>query len=207
MLDPIRSRYTNLSWGDLIVYAGTLALGDDRLTFCPGRTDATNGDGLQYVQPKNFLNASLGQMRFDEDLLGFNDTETVTLSARLRSAILNVANGFEGTWSTNPKLLSNQYFKTLKAETWEAYNVTGSGYRQYKARGKNLYMFSNDLNLLDSQYKPLVDAFASDNNLFTLYFRSVWTKLMNIDRFSGPTGNLCWNTSIPIRRLKLSKDK
>jgi len=201
-LAPIQSRFTNLSWADLIVFAGTLALGDNQLTFCPGRTDATDGSGLQYVQPKNFLNATVAQMRFDEDLLGLNDTEMVAISAKLRSAYLNAANGFEGTWSTNPKLLSNQYYKTLKAETWLAYNVSSSGYTQYKARGKNLYMFSNDLNLLfDAQYKKIVDTFASDNNSFMKYFRSVWTKLMNNDRFSGPTGNVCWNTSIPIGNI------
>jgi len=197
-LAPIQSKFINLSWADLIVYAGTLALGDSQLTFCPGRTDATDGTGLQYVQPKNFLNATLVQMRFDEDLLGFNDSEIVVISARLRSAILNVANGFEGTWSTNPKLLSNQYYKTLLTETWVAYNITSSGYTQYKAKGKNLYMFTNDLNLLnDTQYLPIVDIFASDNNLFMKYFRSIWTKLMNNDRFSGPTGNVC-NKSIVV---------
>jgi len=185
-----------------LFFAGTLALNDNELTFCPGRTDATNGDGLQFVQPKNFLNASLTQMRFDQDLLGFNDSEIVALSGRLRSAILNQANGFYGTWSTNPNLLSNQYYKTLKGETWVAYNVSFSGYTQFYAKGKNLFMYTNDLNLLsDSRYKSWTDMFSSNGDVFLYLFRKTWTKLMDIDRFSGPTGNVCRATSIPIGDL------
>ena len=34
-------------------------------------------------------------------------------------------------------------------------------------------------------------AFASDDTLFKSEFAAAWTKVMNSDRFHGPTGNLC----------------
>jgi len=198
LLDPIRTKYAvNLSWGDLIVYAGTLALNDGQLTFCPGRTDATDGKALDFIAGKNFWNATIAQMRSDQKLLGLTDTEVVVLSARLRSASLLHKNGYEGTWATN-NVLSNQYFTTLKAETWQNYTVPVSGHLQYKAAGKNLYILSNDLNLLnDSNYKTVVDKY-TDNTVFLNDFRAAWAKLMNMDRFDGPVSNLCHNTSIPI---------
>jgi len=199
-LEPIQMKYKNLSWADLIVFAGTLALNDNLLYFCPGRTDAIDGMGLQYVQPKNFLNATNSNMRFDYDLMGFNDTEVVALSARLRSAILNQANGFEGTWTSTPNVLSNYYYKTLRTETWVAYNVSTSGYTQYYAKGKSgVFMLMNDINLLnDPSYKAIVDHYSFNHFGFIKNFRHVWTKLMNIDRFAGPTGNVCSNSSILI---------
>jgi len=138
-------------------------------------------------------------MRYDELLLGLNDTEYVALYARLPSATLQTLNGLEGTWTTTPTVLSNQYFSTLKAETWTSYNVSGSGLTQYKASGKNLYITVNDYNLLsDTGYMAVVNTFASDNNAFLNNFRAVWTKIMNVDRYDGPTGNVCWNTSIAL---------
>jgi len=200
LLTPIQSKYPNLSWSDLIVYAGTLALNDPTLTFCPGRTDATDGTGLQFVQGKNFWNATVTQMRNDATLMGFNDTEIAALSALPHSNFLLMMNGFDPTTPTPaPTMVSNQYFNTLKSSTWQAYN-TSSGYMQFKSSGTpSVNILMNDYNLInDTSYTQLVGWLSADNNAFLLNFRSAWTKLMNIDRFSGPTGNMCWNTSLPI---------
>jgi len=155
--------------------------------------------GLESVQVKNFWNATLTKVRFDAELLGLNDSELVALMAAPRSGALLMKNGLEGTTYTSaPNVLSNSFFTTLKAETWQAYNAT-SGYMQYKAAGKSLYILSNDFVLLnDTSFKAVVDWFSADNNAFLNNFVQVWTKLMNIDRFDGPTGNVCWNTSVPI---------
>jgi len=201
LLQSIQSKYTGLSWADLIVYAGTLALNDPLATFCPGRTDATDGTGLQYVSGKNFWSATILQMRIDENITGWNDTDVVVLSARPRSVVLLQQNGYQGTWATtNPSVLSNQYFMTLSTKTWNNYTVVSSGYGEYQAQGStSLYMLQNDINLLnDPNYLALVNMYKSNNAQFLSDFRRSWTNLMNIDRYAGPTTNICWNTSFAI---------
>jgi len=182
----------------LIVLAGTVALNNPLTSFCSGRTDAAHGNAYLNLTEKNFLDASIAKMRSETKLMGFTDDEIVVLSARLRSPALMEKNGYEGTWTTTPTALSNQYFTSLLGETWVNYTVTASGKWQYKAQGKNLYMLPYDLNLInDAAYKTVVQKYAADNTLFLADFAKAWIKLMNIDRYDGPTGNLCANVTAP----------
>ena len=54
LLAPVRDQYENLSWADLIVLAGGVALEDGapglKVPFCPGRTDASDGNGSTNLQ-------------------------------------------------------------------------------------------------------------------------------------------------------------
>lgn len=57
LLAPIKAKYSvTLSWGDLIVLAGTEAVragGANGVRFCPGRVDATD-DGVEVQPPRTF---------------------------------------------------------------------------------------------------------------------------------------------------------
>jgi len=192
LLRPVYEVFDNLSWADLIVLAGNVAL--DRaskstpMSFCGGRTDAKDGDGSVLLQPNGNFTATVRDMRNSAKLMGLTDREMVVLSGRLRSAAQMGRYGFSGSWTSNPTLLSNQYFVSLLSETWEPFGKNG----QYKAKGKDLYMLQTDLNLKwDASFLAIAQDFASDNSLFLQEFASAWTKLMNIDRFDGPTGNVC----------------
>jgi len=197
LLQPIQQAFRNLSWADLIVFTGNVALNGasaapNMYPFCPGRTDASDGTGSEFLPPNTNFSATVAQMRMTEQLIGLTDEETVVLSARLRSPSQMARMGYYGSWTTDISTLSNQYFITLLSETWQPFTVPSSGKLQYKALGKELYMVQTDMNLLwDATYLAYVQNFAEDNTSFLSFFAQTWTKLMNIDRFAGPTGNVC----------------
>jgi len=195
ILQPVKAQFgDNLSWADLIVLAGTTALADGQtlepFMFCGGRTDATNGAGSELLQPNGGVDfMAYYNMR---DQLGLTDTEAVALMGKPRSASQMYRMGYYGTWSYNPAQFDNTYFISLLNETWDPYTVPRTGYEQYKARGKELYILETDIGLRwDADTLAIVQDFASDNEYFLVEFVSAWTKVMNSDRFDGPVGNLC----------------
>eukprot|EP00912_Choanoflagellata_sp_UC4_P001026 UC4_evm1s634 len=93
--------------------------------------------------------------------------------------------GFEGSWTTTPNRITNNYFVSLLEETWEEYVVESSGKKQFKAVGKELYMLKTDMMLLyDPEFTSIVEEFASDANSFLETFAQAWTHIMNIDRYA-----------------------
>lgn len=100
--------------------------------------------------------------------------------------------GYYGTWTSDIATLSNSYFKTLLSETWIPYTVPGSGKTEYTSEKSGIFMTPFDLNLKwDANYMAIAQVFAEDNSVFLEEFKSAWVKLMNLDRFDGPTGNVC----------------
>lgn len=58
--------------------------------------------------------------------------------------------------------------------------------------GKDLFALRTDLLIrFDPELASHAQDFASDNALFLDTFAAAWTKVMNQDRFDGPTGNIC----------------
>ena len=52
VLEPVKISYQNLSWADLIVLAGTIALEEAsgvKYEFCGGRSDALDGSGSSFL--------------------------------------------------------------------------------------------------------------------------------------------------------------
>merc|ERR1712093_909420 len=85
--------------------------------------------------------------------------------------------GFDGEWTADPTKLSNDYFKTLLSEQWEAYTVPTTGKMQYKANGKALFMLPTDLLFkIDAELAAIAQEYASDNTLFLNEFAAAWTK-------------------------------
>jgi len=196
LLTPVQQKFQNLSWADLIVLAGNVALDDgsfgSKMSFCPGRTDATDGQGSSLLQPNTDFSQTIDQQRSVTNLLGFTTREMVALSGRPRSPSQMGRMGYFGSWTNNPTALTNEYYIVLLSETWEPYTVPSSQKKQFKARGKDLYMLQSDLNLLwDAESLAHVEDFAADNALFQEEFAGAWTGLMDIDRFDGPDGNKC----------------
>ncbi|GAX76432.1 hypothetical protein CEUSTIGMA_g3877.t1 [Chlamydomonas eustigma] len=115
-----------LSWADLIVIAGTVALEDAAGTsaphfeFCGGRVDARHGDGgPEYLAPRDIPNAVLAA-REEMLLLGLTPRQAVALQARLRSPSRQALLGYSGSWNpASPDQLSNSYFKVLLNTHWE----------------------------------------------------------------------------------------
>jgi catalase (peroxidase I) len=187
-----------LSYADTIVLAGQAAVeftSGMQLTFCPGRTDASDGLASQYLTPRSYndsnVTLSLLEVRDLQEISGLTARQWVVLHGRLRSSANQVLQGYSGSWTTSSTLLSNAYFSTLLNNTWQL-QTSASGLNEYAASG--VYMTPHDVALIwDAEYLAIVQEYASNNTLFLQDFASTWTTLMNIDRFDGPTGNLCNN--------------
>lgn len=203
-LKPIKERFDQpklLSWADLIALAGTVALkvaskGRLDLPFCAGRTDAQDGEGSKYLAPRitGNINESIDLFKDYINVMGLSLAEFVALSgAHSYGTMHKNATGYSGSWTADPFTFSNDYFTTLLQEQWEPYTVPETKRKMFKASGKDLFMLKTDLIIkADPEMLAIAQEFAGDENLFFTKFADAWTKLMNADRFDGPTGNLCY---------------
>jgi len=152
---PIKDRFgRGLSWADLIVLAGTVAVEDAagvKVPFCGGRTDAEDGAGSSHLQAKIAGDdVDLVRLRDSRRIMGLSSRELVALMGGGHSLgqMHESRSGFHGPWTADPTHLDNDYFKLLLTEEWEDYVVPGTGKRQYKAAGKELFMLRSDLALM-----------------------------------------------------------
>lgn len=194
LLAPVKQQFgDNLSWADLIVFAAQVALeqtpGLSSLIFCPGRTDATDGAGAEFLSPTLNASASIDDMQQRRNIMGLTNRELVVLSARLRSSSIESTLGCIGGLVPDASLVSNDYFKLLLNQTWTASPTVPDVFVSSAISGVAL---RTDLNLKwHPDWLAIVEEMASDNKLFLIEFASAWTKLMNIDRFDGPAENIC----------------
>jgi catalase (peroxidase I) len=212
ILQPVYTQFSpKLTWADLIVYAGTVALEDASgidFPFCPGRSDVASQNDPQpkYLSPtldfaaSDFVN---NEVRQRLTLMGMSVREYVLLKARLRSPSLMAANGYTAkTWTTDITKLSNQFHQNLVGKVWTPITAA-SGKTEYKptdATGSDLRMIPSDINLINAgqeDFALLAQQYSYDEARFQKEFVMAWTKLMNIDRFDGPTGNKCYGSSMP----------
>lgn len=185
LLQPIKNEFgSKLSWADLIVLAGTVALEDasgTTMDFCAGRSDAEDGLGSEYLAPRSFTDPAL-TLSEQRKLFWMSEREMVALQGRLRSVVQLEMKGFNGSYTTDPSELSNNYFKILLNNDW----VKDSKVGQYKSVNGSLYMLDSDLVIkADSTLAAIAQEFAGNNTLFLEEFKSAWTKLLNADRYDG----------------------
>mmetsp|Transcript_66568 Transcript_66568/g.192200 ORF Transcript_66568/g.192200 Transcript_66568/m.192200 type:complete len:711 (-) Transcript_66568:158-2290(-) len=198
VLKPIKDKFGDgLSWADLIVLAGNAAIedaGGRPLHFCGGRSDAVDGAGSEFLSPTVESPRDADAFKNAMRVMGLTVQDAAVLIGGGHSLGKMHASrsGFEGSWTANPTKLDNSYFKNLVLEQWEEHEVAGTGKKQYKAKGKELYMLTSDVLMrADPEYSVVVQDYASDNDRFLDDFAAAWTRLMNADRFDGPAGNVC----------------
>ncbi|CAM9497503.1 unnamed protein product [Ectocarpus sp. 8 AP-2014] len=192
LLEPVRDEYPDMSYADLIVLSGNLALDIDDLPFCAGRVDAAEGDDLiSVLEPREYDDVIVG-VRDRAKIMGLSVPQAVALAGRPRSASHMVTLGFSGSYTVeeNPAL-SNAFYTTLLTETWE--EVPDSEGLEYQAVGTpGVYALATDLALVwDPELKAQTVVYAEDNDEFLKEFASAWTAVMIADRYDGPTGNVC----------------
>jgi len=200
LLDPIKTEFGNgLSWADLIVLAGTTALeeaGAPKMQFCGGRVDfdyANSEDvvspALEYLNNENIVrgnfNATIDDMEQYSLLLNLDAREYTALMGGLALGRLDLVPGFStGKRTNDPTTLTAEYFENLLTETWTQTDTL------YEAN--SLSMLRSDLLLVASaETLAAVQDYAGDEEMFLSDLSDVWTKMMNADRFDGPTGNVC----------------
>jgi catalase-peroxidase len=174
-LEPIKQAVPGISYADLIVLAGQTAIeaaSDVKLSFCGGRGDALDAAGSEILAPR-YHNTSLLTIRDDMQVKGLTPHEGVALFA-IPTSTDDLTSISRATGTNNE--LSNEYFINLLARADDAMD---DGYSEF------------ELALLDPEFKPIVEEYAEDEELFLEVFSAAWTKMMNADRFDGPVGNIC----------------
>ena len=195
LLDGVKREFGEaLSWADLIVLSGNVALekaGGRAMPFCGGRTDATEGTKSDTFLKPRVTGGSEDKIEIVKDyarVMGMTLTEYAALHGRLA---LGKLTSFDGARTASPTKLSHTFFTTLLKETWTEDCKMGSDC-VFKADGKDLYMEPADLFFkTDPELLAISQKFASDDEFFLDELSAAWTKLMTADRFDGPTGNVC----------------
>ena len=192
---------SGLSWADLIVLAGTVAVedaGSISLTFCGGRSDAVADDGGWYYLQSSLTGgmADSDAMLMDKiDLLGLAPREFVALAGAHSLGLMHAnVSGYEGSWVAGAGgKLTNQYYKNLVELQYSATtSSSGLAYYQATSGGGPVQALHFDLLLRqDSGLLQFVVEFAGSQDAWLAEFGVAWTKLMNADRYNGPTGSFC----------------
>jgi len=226
-LQPIKITFgEDLSWADLIILAGNVAVEQHfgvkfaEEEFCPGRSDAMEGEGgPDYIKPK------IGNAYDETNALLLNDVITTSgLTKREFTAlygggyVIGEAEDCNGLFCLRrsfvkdkvlvpknkpisgayrqAKIAQNTFFKLLSTEkNWVEMETQSiydiRGITIYKAKGKEEYMLPQDFVFRDDLELKKFSKEFENNDVFIKAFKKAWVKLANIDRFDGPTGNAC----------------
>lgn len=200
-LDRLRAVYEQfdgLSWADLIIIASTTALeemGSLPMPFCPGRTDVSASVAKKQsanLDPEIYLDAETATaplLRESMKIMGFTDREMVVLNGGGHAVgqCHHFRSGFQGPWTHDPTVLSNDFFKLLLKRTWVETTVSQTGRKQFQdtETGTLMMLFSDMVFRNDDTFRAIVEEYAQDNDLFLRDFRDAWINLVNKDRFGG----------------------
>lgn len=200
LLAPTKFKYGNaLSWGDLIVLAGSVAIeemGGPEMDFCGGRVDAYEGYSIEELDTSmiyvNAGNTSAADVREKFQKMDMNDQETVALigGGHAFGKCHAARSGFEGAWTSNPSEFSNEYFLFLTQLEYEQKDIPGQF--ETMVGDKTYIMLHGDVVLLDdTDFRHWVDEYANDEDLLFWDFKAAWEKLMNRDMGLRPcAGNI-----------------
>ncbi|KAL7622345.1 hypothetical protein AAE478_007849 [Parahypoxylon ruwenzoriense] len=195
-LEPVKRRFPWLTYADLWTLAAVVAIremGGPRIAWCGGRTDFSDGDESR-VPPRGRLpDGARGaeHLRAVFYRMGFDDREIVALSgAHNLGRCHGDRSGFEGKWVNNPTRFSNQYFRLLLANDWKKKKLA-SGVEQFVSEEEEeeeegeklegLMMLPTDMSLLsDPSFRPWVERYAADKDLFFEHFAAVFAKLLEL---------------------------
>ncbi|CAN0300043.1 unnamed protein product [Laminaria digitata] len=192
-LSSVKKNFDGVSYADLIVMAGNVALEtmlpEISFELCDGRLDATGSDEITSVLEPRIYNNTIVGVRDRMKIMGLSVPQMVALAGRPRNKEHMILLGYSGSY-TDTVTVSNEFYNILLTNSWE--KVPGSD-GECKAVGKeDVYALDSDLAVVwDAEFKAQVGLYAENNDLFVKEFTSAWTTLMNADRFDGSTGTVC----------------
>ncbi|GLR71129.1 catalase-peroxidase 2 [Agaribacter marinus] len=200
-----------VSLADVIVLGGIVAIEKAaenagykiEVPFIPGRTDAKqsqtdinsfnllklNADGFRnYFDTKNNYKGPTEMLIDKADQLDLSVPEMTVLIGGMR--VLNANHGGlqHGVLTTNPGVLSNDFFVNLldMSTRWEKSSTDGVYFGFERKTGKQIWSASA-VDLIfgsNSELRAIAEVYAFDNSgeKFINDFTAAWTKVMNLDR-------------------------
>jgi len=188
-LEPIKKKFSDISYADLYVLAGATALDSAgvKVPFKAGRVDAMSPDAvtpdgrLPDASKGNDPQKTAAALRKDVFYrMGFNDREIVALSgAHALGRCHPDASGYSGPWTPTPYILNNGYFNLLLSLPWTIKEWDGP--MQFEDPSGRLMMLPSDIVLIqDKAFRPFVVQYAKDNALFVSDFTAAYTKLTEL---------------------------
>jgi cytochrome c peroxidase len=204
-LEPVKKQFPWITYADLWCLAAVVAvkeMGGPDVKWQGGRTDFTDDTK---IPPRGRLpDGAQGadHLRHIFYRMGFNDQEIVALSgAHNLGRCHSDRSGFEGKWVNNPTRFSNQYFKLLLANDWKRKKLD-NGLEQFVfvdeetelgdgEQPEELMMLPTDMSLLsDAAFRPWVEKYAEDKDLFFDHFGKVFAKLLELGIDRDVNGNV-----------------
>ncbi|WP_067821560.1 catalase/peroxidase HPI [Nocardia inohanensis] len=201
-----------VSFADLVVLGGVAAIEqaakaggfDIEVPFAPGRADATQQDtdveSFSALEPtadgfRNYLGKGHRlpaeyQLVDRANLLTLSAPEMTVLIGGLRVLGANHKGSQQGVFTSNPGVLSNDFFVNLldMATEWKPSAADDGSYEGVdRATGKTVWTGSR-IDLFfgsNSQVRAIAEVYATDDakQKFVTDFVKAWTKVMNLDRF------------------------
>jgi len=186
LLEPIKQRHPDLSYADLWVYAGVVAIeamGGPKIPFRPGRIDFAEGK-VRDLPDGRLPDARQGAQHLRDIFyrMGFNDQEIVALSgAHALGRCHTDRSGFDGPWTNAPTTFSNEYYRLLLEEKWVKVKLP-NGLEQFRdAKTQTLMMLPTDMVLIeDPKFKAYVEKYKDDEKLFFNDFSKAFQKLTEL---------------------------
>eukprot|EP00391_Amoebophrya_sp_Ameob2_P013131 CAMPEP_0178986840 /NCGR_PEP_ID=MMETSP0795-20121207/2927_1 /TAXON_ID=88552 /ORGANISM="Amoebophrya sp., Strain Ameob2" /LENGTH=380 /DNA_ID=CAMNT_0020677945 /DNA_START=310 /DNA_END=1452 /DNA_ORIENTATION=- len=191
---PLLQKYPNASVSDMWIFCGTVAIEEMsgnkvKIGFKEGRTDRPSAKSCPMWKTKTcpdgrLPDADMGNMGATAKHLrtifhrqGFNDQEIVALSgAHGLGRCHTTSSGYDGPWSFNPTMLTNEYYRLLKEEKWTLRKWSGP--EQYQDATGELMMLPSDIALIiDPEFKKWVDIYHRDEERFYKDFGKACKKL------------------------------
>ncbi|KAI1088271.1 heme peroxidase [Rostrohypoxylon terebratum] len=198
-LEPVKQAFPWLTYADLWTLAAVVAIremGGPEVPWMGGRSDF-EVETDKRVPPRGRLpDGAQGaeHLRSVFSRMGFDDQEIVALSGAHNLGRCHAdRSGFEGKWVNNPTRFSNQYFRLLLANEKEwrrktlkngvvqfVYSEEEEGQEEGE-KIEELMMLPTDMSLLsDPEFRPWVERYAKDKDLFFEHFAKVFAKLLEL---------------------------
>ncbi len=198
-----------ISLADLIILAGDAAVEQAaghaiQIPFRPGRMDATQeqtdvqsfeylepiADGFRNYHPKQY-SASQEELLVDRaQLLGLTSPELTVLVGGLRVLGANYNGSSDGVFTTNPGVLSNDFFVNLldMRNEWKAVSADKQRYEAHDRSSGELRWTASRADLVfgsNAELRAIAEVYGSADakQKFVQDFAKAWTKIMNADRF------------------------
>ncbi|RDL36836.1 Peroxidase [Venustampulla echinocandica] len=182
-LAPVKAKFPWITYSDLWILGGVCAIQEMQGPTMPYRPGRQDKDMSACTPDGRLPDASKGSKHLRDIFyrMGFNDQEIVALSGgHALGRCHSDRSGFEGPWTFSPTVMTNDFYRLLLEEKWQWKKWNGP--KQYEDKTtKSLMMLPTDMALVtDKAFKPWVEKYAKDEELFFKDFSAVVTKLFEL---------------------------